>query len=265
MSDFLAEIEALTRQRVQQQKAQVSRDRLLELSAAVGAAHPFSSALRKSSGLALIAELKQASPSAGVIRQEINIPARLSAYARGGASAISILTEERYFHGSPRLLQEARRLTSVPLLRKDFIIDPFQILESRSLGADAVLLIAALLAGSQLKDLLAETRQAGLEALVEIHDESELETAVTAGAQTIGINNRNLQSLQVDTSTAERLIPRLRTVPGVTIVVESGIQDPSQLGRLRRDGAHAVLVGEALMRDNDPESAVRTFVEGGRA
>ncbi len=259
MSDFLLEVTVRTRDRVAAQKQQVPLGDLRARSRSAPALRPFTKALRLPGSVSLIAELKQASPSAGVIRQEIDIPGRIRAYTAGGAAALSILTEEYYFHGSPQLLELARRQTELPLLRKDFIIDSYQIEESRTLGADAILLIAALLPSGQLKEFIDLTRASSLEPLVEVHDEKELEWAIHSGATLIGINNRNLRTLKVDTSTAERLIP-LVPKQGLTIVVESGIKEPTELPRLRNLGVHAVLVGETLMRNPDPEAAVRSFV-----
>ncbi len=261
MSEFLEEIADLTRLHVRHQKTQVSIEQLRDLFAVAGAVRPFSAALHPVDGIGLIAELKQASPSAGIIRQETDMEGRLRSYARGGASAISILTEEHYFQGSPGLLQVARKSTSLPLLRKDFIIDGFQIDESRSLGADAILLIVALLSKSQLSEFMAQATAVGLETLVEIHDEQELQTAVQAGAEMLGINNRNLKTLVVDTNTAKHLLPLVP--PSVkTVIVESGIRETSEVGELKRLGAHALLIGETLMRQADPETAVRSFREG---
>jgi indole-3-glycerol phosphate synthase len=219
----------------------------------------FASALRKPDGLSIIAELKQASPSAGVIRQESNLAGRIQGYTKGGASALSILTEEYYFHGSPYVLELARKETDLPILRKDFIIDPYQVEESRHMGADALLLITTLLPPSLLQEMLAHCREVGLEALVETHDEKDLEKALKVGAETLGINHRNLRTLQMDMSLSERLLPMVPK-DGKTVVIESGITKPQELARLRKAGAHAVLIGETLMRDPNPEAIVRSFV-----
>lgn len=263
MTDFLERITIETQRRVETLKKSQPLARLPQRSKE--SPRPFAAALRPSGGgLGLIAELKQASPSAGLIRKETDLPARLAAYERGGASALSILTEESYFHGSPQLLDLARRTVRLPLLRKDFIVDPCQIIESASLGADAILLIAAILTDSQLKEFLGLARENGLDALLEIHSEKELERALSAGASLIGINNRDLRTLEIDAGTAARLLP-LVPKPGCTVVVESGVKEPCELERFHRSGAHAVLIGEALMRSPDPESLVRRFVEAGRA
>ena len=264
MTDFLDEVVTRTRQRVDAQKRQAPLAQLRKCFENHEPIRPFSKALHKAHAVSLIAELKQASPSAGVIRKESDIPGRIRGYTKGGASALSILTEEYYFHGSPQLLELARRETKLPLLRKDFIIDPYQIEESRSMGADAVLLIATLLQGAQLKEFIGLARATRLEALVEVHDEKDLEQALHAGATVIGVNNRNLRTLRVDLSTAQKLVP-LIPKHGITIIVESGIKDPSELSRFQQWGVQAVLIGETLMRNPDPEAAVRSFVQAGRA
>jgi indole-3-glycerol phosphate synthase len=263
MADLLDQIVLQTRQRVEAQKNQIPLAQMKKRLKSMKSALPFARALRRPEGIAVIAELKQSSPSAGVIRQEADWTGRLEGYVRGGAVALSILTEESFFQGSPHHLELARRKVGVPLLRKDFIVDPYQIEESRVLGADAILLIAALLPGGLLEEFLDQAGDIGLEALVEVHDERDLESAVRAEAPLIGINNRNLRTLSVDLTTSKRLLPRLR-YSGRTIVVESGIRAPEQLPAFYAMGAHAVLIGETLMRDPDPEKAVRSFVQAGR-
>jgi indole-3-glycerol phosphate synthase len=259
MADFLEEVAAKTRQRVEMQKATVPLDQLKKRLKKKEAARPFQQSLRQG-GIALIAELKQASPSAGVIHKENNIPQRIQAYMRGGAAALSILTEEDYFHGSPQLLEECRGLTQLPILRKDFIIDPYQIVESRYLGADALLLITSLLPGPLLRDFINQATEAGLETLVEVHDDRDLEEALAAQATIIGINNRNLRTLRVDLHNAERLLVKVPK-KGITLVVESGIKSPSELPHLKALGAHAVLIGETFMRAEDPEKTVKEFAQ----
>jgi indole-3-glycerol phosphate synthase len=264
MPDILEQIAEKTRERL---KAQKLRAPIAELRRQLGGKTPvplFAQALQRSGGVAVIAELKQASPSAGVIRQEADLAGRIQAYARGGAAALSILTEESFFRGSPAILELARKSTDLPLLRKDFILDPYQVEESRLLGADALLLIATLLSPDQLKELLAHCREVGIDALVETHDEIDLDKALNAGATLIGINHRNLRTLQMDLSISTRLLPRLPK-SGVTVVIESGIKHPGELPGFKRLGAHAVLIGETLMRQAQPEPAVRAFVDAGRA
>lgn len=263
MTDFLDEVVVRTRQRIHAEKRQMSLAQLRKRSQDQEPTRSFSKALHRANAVSLIAELKQASPSAGVIRKETDIAGRIRAYTKGGAAALSILTEEYYFHGSPQLLELARHETRLPLLRKDFIIDPYQVEESRSLGADAILLIATLLQGTQLKEFIGLARASNLEPLVEVHDERDLEQALEAGATLIGVNNRNLRTLRVDVLTAQKLVPKIPK-RGVTIVIESGIKEPSELLRFQQWGVHAVLIGETLMRHPDPEAVVRSFVEAGR-
>ena len=263
MSDFLIEISEQTRQRVEVQKRSVSADQLKQYVKTGDPHRSLEKALHHKGSVAVIAELKQASPSAGVIRKEQDIPGRIQAYERGGAAALSILTEENFFHGSPHLLEEARGLTRLPILRKDFIIDPYQILESRSLGADAVLLITALLPGTLLREFIVQAEAIGLESLVEVHDEAQLAHALESGARIIGINNRDLRTLRVDCLNAARLLSKAPK-KGVTLVIESGIKVSSELPRLKELGAHAVLIGETFMRAEDPESIVKEFTQACR-
>ena len=199
---------------------------------------------------AAIAELKKASPSRGVLRADFE-PAGLAAgYRRGGAAALSVLTDAKYFQGSGAALELARRGGGLPILRKDFILEPYQVYESRALGAAAVLLIAAALPDGELAALHRLARDCGLEALVEVHDEDELARAAAAGAELIGVNNRDLQTFEVDLAVTERLAPRAPA--GALLVAESGIRDAADMARLRRGGVGAFLIGEALMRADDP-------------
>jgi indole-3-glycerol phosphate synthase len=211
-------------------------------------------------GLSVIAEVKRRSPSKGDLA-EIPEPAALAgAYARGGAAAISVLTEERRFGGSLADLRAVRAAVDVPLLRKDFIVTPYQLLEARAAGADLALLIVAALDDDSLRRLHDEARELGLTVLVEVHDEDETERAVALGAELIGVNARNLRTLDVDPDTFGRLAP---LVPeGRVLVAESGISGPSDAARLADQGAQVVLVGEALVRDGDPEAAVRALAGG---
>ena len=211
-------------------------------------------------GLSVIAEVKRRSPSKGDLA-EIPEPAALAgAYARGGAAAISVLTEERRFGGSLADLRAVRAAVDVPLLRKDFIVTPYQLLEARAAGADLALLIVAALDDDSLRGLHDEARELGLTVLVEVHDEAETERAVALGTELIGVNARNLRTLDVDPDTFGRLAP---LVPEDRVLVaESGISGPSDAARLADQGAQVVLVGEALVRDGDPEAAVRALAGG---
>lgn len=205
-------------------------------------------------GLAVIAEVKRASPSRGPIAPDLDLPRLLRDYERGGAAAVSILTESEFFRGSLGDLEAARDLTSLPLLRKDFIVDPYQIVEAAAAGADAVLLIAACLSPSQLDELRAAARELDLAALVEIHDEEELAMALAAGAELIGVNSRDLRTLAVEPERALRLLARLPE--GVIKVAESGITRPEEAARAAAAGADAILVGEALVKSPDPASLI---------
>jgi Indole-3-glycerol phosphate synthase len=209
--------------------------------------------------LKIIAEFKRRSPSAGVIRDDLMVSEIVRCYERGGACAISVLTDEEYFGGSIVDLCAARSSTNLPLLRKDFIIDPIQIFEAAVAGADAVLLIAAALSDVSLGELraLAEDKL-GLDALVEVHTSNELSRAVNAGASLIGVNNRDLRTFRVSLNTSERLIA---AAPSDRIMIsESGLQSAGSLRRLRKRGARGFLIGEALMRAPDPETALRDLV-----
>ena len=221
--------------------------------AAAGDVRPFRDAIARP-GLALIAEHKRRSPSAGAIREDLGLEEVVQAYERGGAAALSILTEDTSFGGSLDDLRAARRATGLPLLRKDFIVDPYQVHEAFAAGADAILLIVAALTPRELSELHAGARELGLSALVEVHDEHELEHALALGADIVGINNRDLKDFSVDVERTPRLVAMIP--PGVAVVSESGIGSPRQLAELERHGVHAVLVGESLMRAPDPAAAL---------
>lgn len=214
-------------------------------------------------GPALIAEVKPASPSRGVIRKQVDPVVMATAYQRGGASAVSVLTDRRFFGGEGAFLQRVKKAVSLPVLRKDFILDPLQVKESRMLGADAILLIAALLDREQLRRLSEAAHRLGLEVLVEIHREEEIERALACEPDVIGINNRDLVTFQTDLGTTERLRPLLPdTIP---VIGESGVTSPEDVRRMARAGVDGVLVGEFLMRQENPESAVRALIGGGAA
>jgi indole-3-glycerol phosphate synthase len=213
-------------------------------------------------GSSVIAEVKRRSPSKGDLA-EIADPAALARqYAAGGAAAISVLTEERRFGGSLDDLRAVRATVDVPLLRKDFLVEPYQVLEARAAGADLVLLIVAALDDDTLRSLHEQARALGMAVLVEVHDEAEAARAVALGAELVGVNARNLKTLDVDPDTFGRLAPLLRPTSGAddrVLVAESGISTPVDVKRYVAEGARAVLVGEALVRDGDPEGAVRAM------
>jgi indole-3-glycerol phosphate synthase len=214
-------------------------------------------------GMRVIAEFKRRSPSAGTLRERADAESVVRAYERGGASALSVLTEGPHFGGSLEDLRVAREASELPILRKDFILDPYQLDEARAAGADAVLLIVAALEDRELAALHERARELALEALVEVHDARELETALDIGAELVGINNRDLRDFSVDVERTSRLV---REVPdGVAVVSESGIATAEQLRALAAQGVDAVLVGEALMRAAEPEAALRELLDASSA
>jgi len=215
---------------------------------------PFSEALVRP-GLSLIAEFKRRSPSAGEIRPDAGVDAMVAAYERGGAAAISVLTDGPHFAGSLEDLRAAREASDLPILRKDFIVDPYQLYEAATSGADAVLLIVAALDDETLALLYEEARAVDLDCLVEVHDEADLERALAIDADVIGINNRDLRDLNVNVGLTPELITDVPA--GKTVVSESGYERRDQIEELERIGVDAVLVGEALMRAANPEGEVR--------
>jgi indole-3-glycerol phosphate synthase len=226
---------------------------------------PFAAALRRPR-LAVIAEVKKASPVRGVFDPDLDPVARALAYARGGAAAVSVLTEPRHFLGELAFLTairdglEARGVPCPPLLRKDFLFDPYQLYEARAHGADAVLLIVAVLGDPLLADLIALARQLGMDALVEVHDEGEVARALTAGADLIGINNRDLRTFRTDLATTARLRPLIPA--GKVVVSESGIGGAADAAAVRAMGVDAVLVGESLMTAPDVGAALTALMVG---
>ncbi len=221
---------------------------------------PFSSALTGSK-MRLIAEVKRASPSRGLISNDFDPVAVARKYAEAGAAAISVLTESKYFQGGLEILDRvglALSETRPPLLRKDFIFDPYQVYEARAHGADALLLIVAALATSQVTELASLTRTLGMECLVEVHNEAEVDVALSSGATVIGINNRDLKTFNVDLSTTERLRPKV--AGGRIVVSESGIKSAADVKRLRAAGVHAILVGEALMSAPDISAKIKELL-----
>lgn len=212
-------------------------------------------------GPAVIAEVKKASPSAGVIRQDFR-PAEIAAsYQRAGAACLSVLTDEQYFQGCDEYLAQAREACQLPVLRKDFMLDPWQIHESRALGADCVLLIVAALERDRLQELDGLAREIGLDVLVEVHDEQELEDALSTQAGLVGVNNRDLHTFTTDLATSERLVPMVPQER--TMVTESGIHTVEDVRRMQSSRVKAFLVGEAFMRSKDPGAALQElFFEG---
>ena len=260
MASVLDEICAARRETVARRKQQVPLEVLRER---IPSTPPrgFERALRATvarGDLALIAELKKASPSRGLIRPIFDPASLAMAYAAGGATCLSVLTEEHYFRGADRYLQEARTAVTLPCLRKDFMLEPYQLFEARAIGADCILLIMAALEDDAAAAMLAVATDLGMDALVEIHDEPELERALALGARLIGINNRNLKTLAVDLATTERLAP---LVPAdLLLIAESGLHAHDDLERLAAAGARCFLVGEALMRQDDVRSATAALL-----
>ena len=256
MTVRLEELVAATRERLERAKRELPLTELERTAWARGEGRPFAEALSHP-GTSLIAEYKRRSPSAGTIREGVSVEEIARAYERGGAASLSILTEERHFGGSLDDLRAGRAATALPILRKDFTIDPYQLWEAKAAGADAVLLVVGALRPHELGALHGLARDLDLDALVEVHDEEELEVALEVDADVIGINNRDLEDFSVDLT---RTFELLHEVPAGKIVVsESGIVERAQIDELERVGVDAVLVGEVLMRAADPEAAVRAL------
>ncbi len=208
---------------------------------------------------ALIAEIKKASPSAGVIRNAFDPPALARAYQAAGAACLSVLTDAPSFQGSEAHLRAARAACELPVLRKDFMVDPWQVTESRAIGADAVLVILAALDDDMARAIMEESHRYGMDVLVECHDAEELDRAVNLGADLIGVNNRDLKTFKTDLATAENLLAGLSD--DVVGVAESGIKEPEDVARMHAAGGRAILVGESLMRQADVEAAARTILQ----
>jgi indole-3-glycerol phosphate synthase len=254
MSERLDELVEATRRRLDERKRVRSLAELERLLPDAAIDRPFAEALSRP-GTSVIAEYKRRSPSAGVIREGASVSDVVRAYERGGAAALSVLTEQDHFGGALADLEEARSVCDLPILRKDFTIDPYQLYEAKVYGADAVLLVVGALNDAELGSLHGIARQLELDAIVEVHDEEELERALAVDADVIGINNRDLVTFAVDLNVTFEL---LTDVPaGKTVVSESGIHTRADVEELERVGVDAVLVGEALMRAPDPEAACR--------
>jgi indole-3-glycerol phosphate synthase len=255
---ILDEILEHKRREIAEAKRRASPERVGALAARRGdAPRGFRSALAAAPRPRIIAEVKRRSPSRGELRADFDPVACARMYAAGGAAALSVLTDERYFGGRLEHLASIRRAVALPILRKDFVIDPYQIDETAAAGADAVLLIAAALSAPELASFRERAAALGLDALVEVHDERELDVALSSGAELVGINNRDLGTFEVDVGVSERLAPKLAR-KGFA-VVESGVFTNEQIRALERAGGQAFLVGEALMREEDLSAALRTL------
>jgi indole-3-glycerol phosphate synthase len=257
MSDILQRIVEVKREEVAAARRRRDLPSLRREAEALGGQRDFAGALRQriaAGGAGVIAEIKKASPSKGVLREHF-VPSEIAAsYARHGAACLSVLTDEHFFQGAPQYLREARAACPLPALRKDFMIDEYQVFEARSWGADCILLIAACLDDAQMADLEAVALGLGLAVLVEVHDGAELERALRLKTPLVGINNRNLRSFEVSLDTTLALLP---AVPSDRLLVtESGILGRADVQRMRDAGVHAFLVGEAFMRADDPGEAL---------
>jgi len=260
---ILDDIVAHKKKEVAKQKISVSMSRLEKLAEQAKSPRGFAKVLARSSEIALIAEIKKASPSAGVIREDFDPVQIGKIYEACGALAISVLTDEHFFQGSLSGMEKVRQAVKIPVLRKDFVIDPFQIYEARAAGVDAVLLIVDILSDEQLKGFLDLCRQMEMDALVEVHTAEELDRALAVGAdmiEMIGINNRNLKTFSVHIETTEKLVANMPK--GVLCVSESGIEDHDDMKRLAKAGVNAVLVGTSLMKAQDIGAKVKELLQG---
>jgi indole-3-glycerol phosphate synthase len=260
-SNVLDKICADKRAHVAARKTAVPLGRLIEQAKQASKPRGFVRALRNAVAdgrYGLIAEIKRASPSKGLIRPDFDPPALARAYAQGGASCLSVLTDIAYFQGADEHLAAARAAVALPVLRKDFMLDPYQIVETRALGADCVLLIVAALDDSAAREIEAAAFEHGMDVLIEVHNEAELERALRLRSALIGINNRDLKTLKTDIDTTRRLG---RMVPKDRLLVsESGLYTPTDLAEMAAEGAHCFLIGESLMRQPDVEAATRSLL-----
>jgi indole-3-glycerol phosphate synthase len=254
---ILQKIVEYKREEVARQKEILPLEELRQMLADKPPTRDFEGAIRNRD-CAVIAEVKRSSPSKGRIREDFNPIEIAGIYADNGASAISILTERKFFEGNAAYVPQIRRAVRLPLLRKDFIVDPYQINETRVLGADALLLIARLLEAGELRDFIGLASELGLAALVEVHDAADMEKAVSSGARIVGINNRDLETFRTDLAVSIGLVRRIPK--GITVVSESGIGSRGEIEKLMEAGIHAFLVGESLMREKDVGKKLRELM-----
>ncbi len=261
MTDVLERIAAYKRDEVAQRMAARSQSQIDAAALAADPPRGFRAALERTATTgrpALIAEIKKASPSKGLIRADFDPPALARAYERGGATCLSVLTDGPSFQGDDANLVQARAATALPCLRKEFLVHPWQVAESRALGADAVLVILAMVDDALAADLMAEAARFGMDTLVETHDEAEMNRAAALGATLIGVNNRSLRTFEVDLATTERLAKL--APPEALLVAESGLFTPAEVARVTACGARAILVGESLMRQPDVTAATQALL-----
>jgi indole-3-glycerol phosphate synthase len=262
MTSVLERIAAYKREEVHRARAEMSHAVLEREALEAPPVRPFAAALEaklESGAWALVAEIKKASPSRGLIRADFHPPALAIAYEKGGAACLSVLTDRPSFQGDPEYLLAAKTVTDLPVLKKDFILDPYQVAQGRLWGADCILLILAMIDDVLAADLEAEARDWGMEVLAEVHDERELARALKLKTRLIGINNRDLRTFATDLAVTERLAPR---VPEDRLVIaESGLETASDLARLGRAGVRTFLIGESLMRQDDVANATRMLLD----
>jgi indole-3-glycerol phosphate synthase len=256
---FLEKIAEIKKEEIQRRKTRSRQKEMEETISHLPQPRDLIGAISHHAPMALIAEIKRASPSVGVIKEDVDLHQIASAYEAGGACTISVLTEAHFFKGDLSYLHLIKEKTSLPVLQKDFILDPFQIYEGRASGADAILLIASLLDSEELRDFVGLVRSLQMVPLVEVHNESDLEKTSTLNLSLIGINNRDLKTLRVDLKTTLRL---KREIPsGIKVISESGIKSSQDVRLLREAGVDGILVGEILMRSSDPASKIKELLE----